>query len=79
MALIGIETVRPPDLRDRDRLRCETLALIRSAKTAFERSISQVQTDYLDLYLVHQAYDDVYGAWRAMTELPRAGKIRLSA
>ena len=32
--------------------------------------------DYLDLYLSHQPYGDVYGAWKAMEELYREGKIR---
>lgn len=43
---------------------------------AFERSINKLQLDYLDLYLIHQPYGDVYGSWRAMTELYKAGKIR---
>lgn len=46
------------------------------AKVAFERSINKLQLDYLDLYLIHQPYGDVYGAWRAMEELHNAGKIR---
>lgn len=46
------------------------------AKAAFERSINKLQLDYLDLYLIHQPYGDVYGAWRAMEELYRAGRIR---
>jgi 2,5-diketo-D-gluconate reductase A len=46
------------------------------AKTAFERSINKLQLDYLDLYLIHQPYGDVYGAWRAMEELHLAGKIK---
>ncbi len=46
------------------------------AKSAFERSLNKLQTDYLDLYLIHQPFGDVYGAWRAMEELYRAGRIR---
>ncbi|GFE75501.1 aldo/keto reductase [Novosphingobium sp. TCA1] len=46
------------------------------AKAAFERSINKLQLDYLDLWLIHQPYGDVYGAWRAMEELHREGRIR---
>lgn len=46
------------------------------AKAAFERSLNKLQLDYLDLWLIHQPYGDVYGAWRAMEELHRAGRIR---
>ncbi len=46
------------------------------AKAAFERSINKLGLDYLDLYLIHQPYGDVYGAWRAMEELRKAGRIR---
>jgi 2,5-diketo-D-gluconate reductase A len=46
------------------------------AKAAFERSINKLRLDYLDLYLIHQPYGDVYGAWRAMEELLRTGRIR---
>lgn len=45
-------------------------------KAAFERSLRRLGLEYLDLYLIHQPYGDVYGSWRAMEELFRDGKVR---
>ncbi|MEN9701167.1 MAG: hypothetical protein RIR55_482 [Bacteroidota bacterium] len=43
---------------------------------SFERSLKKLQLDYLDLFLIHQPYGDVFGSWRAMEDLYNAGKIR---
>lgn len=45
-------------------------------RQAFERSLRRLQLDYLDLYLIHQPFGDVYGAWRDMEALYREGRIR---
>ena len=47
-----------------------------STRQAFERSMQRLQLDYLDLYLIHQPYGDVHGAWRAMEAPYREGRIR---
>jgi 2,5-diketo-D-gluconate reductase A len=48
----------------------------KGAKAQFERSLNRLQLDYVDLYLIHQPFGDVHGAWRVMEELQAAGKIR---
>ena len=47
-----------------------------NTRRAFETSLTKLGLDYLDLYLMHQPYGDVYGQWRAMEELYRQGLIR---
>lgn len=45
-------------------------------RQAFERSMERLGLDYLDLYLIHQPFGDVYGAWRDMGRLYREGWAR---
>jgi len=45
-------------------------------KKAFENSLKRLQLSYVDLYLIHQPFGDVYGEWRAMQDLYKAGRVR---
>lgn len=45
-------------------------------KASIEESMRKLQTDYLDLLLLHQPFSDYYGAWRALEEYYEAGKLR---
>ncbi|MED3728387.1 aldo/keto reductase [Priestia endophytica] len=47
-----------------------------NAKKAFAKSLERLQVNYIDLYLIHQPFGDVYGSWCAMEALYREGKIR---
>ncbi len=47
-----------------------------NTKKAFAQSLEKLGLEYLDLYLIHQPYNDVFGAWRAMEELYETGKVR---
>lgn len=46
------------------------------ARKAFEASLERLGVEYIDLYLLHQPFGDVHGAWRALEDLYREGKIR---
>ena len=46
------------------------------AKKAIETSLEKLDMDYIDLYLLHQPLGDYYGAWRAMEEAYKAGKLK---
>ena len=48
----------------------------KDALNAFDLSCKKLGVDYVDLYIIHQPYNDTYGAWRAMSELHKEGKIR---
>ncbi len=45
-------------------------------KESFRKTLENLQTDYLDLYLIHMPYGDYYGSWKAMEELYEEGKIK---
>lgn len=66
MPVIGFGTFQITDSAE-----CERCVL-----DAIDRQLKRLQLDYLDMLLIHHPYGDVYGAWRAMEEAYKAGKIR---
>ena len=52
-----------------------TDATYEGAYKAYERSLEKLDVDYLDIFLIHQPYNDYYSTWRAMEELYEAGKV----
>ena len=46
------------------------------AAASIDESLRKLRTDYIDLLLIHQAYGDVFGTWRAMEKAYRDGKVR---
>ena len=67
-------------------IKCEDLFLVtkvwisnageEKAARSIDESLRKLQTDYIDLLLIHQAYGDVFGTWRAMENAYRDGKVR---
>lgn len=77
----GIKRAINEDLVTRDELFITSKLFIfqaseDKAKETIEHSLKVMGLDYLDLYLIHQPYGDIYGAWRSMVAAQKAGKLR---
>ena len=77
----GIKRAINEDLVTRDELFITSKLFIlqaseEKAKETIEHSLKVMGLDYLDLYLIHQPYGDIYGAWRSMVATQKAGKLR---
>ncbi|KRK75313.1 aldo/keto reductase [Companilactobacillus alimentarius] len=74
---IGIKnsSVNREDLFVTSKLKIQTDGYNGTLK-AFEDSLKKLQLDYLDLYLIHQPYGDVFGEWRALEKLYHDGKVK---
>ncbi len=51
-------------------------ATYEKAKQAYQTSLDKLGLDYLDLYLMHQPYGDIFGTWKALVGLYEAGKVK---
>ena len=47
-----------------------------NTKLSFEKTLQNLQTDYLDLYLIHMPYGDYHGSWKAMEKLYQDGNLQ---
>ena len=47
-----------------------------AARAGIEASLRKLNMDYIDLYLLHQPYGDVPGAWKALEEAQKEGKLK---
>ncbi|HHZ6741161.1 aldo/keto reductase [Enterococcus faecalis] len=77
----GIKRAINEDLVTRDELFITSKLFILQAsediaKETIEHSLKVMGLDYLDLYLIHQPYGDIYGAWRSMVATQKVGKLR---